>query len=113
VVNIGFVRAKANSEKNDFSPSRKCRLKSNEKYQNLVLPQQQDKKSTISIKFKNFLPTYVSQLKIGQNAFYPLFQDPILRLLNLQLQRQRCSRLERFQIGDHFNSKNALSYWLR
>jgi hypothetical protein len=68
VVNIGFVRAKANSEKNDFSPSRKCRLKSNEKYQNLVLPQQQDKKSTISIKFKNFLPTYVSQLKIGQNA---------------------------------------------
>jgi hypothetical protein len=23
-------------------------------------------------------------------------QEPILRLLNLQLQRQRCSRLERF-----------------
>jgi hypothetical protein len=25
-----------------------------------------------------------------------LIQEPILRLLNLQLQRQRCSRLERF-----------------
>jgi hypothetical protein len=27
---------------------------------------------------------------------YLLNQEPILRLLNLQLQRQRCSRLERF-----------------
>jgi hypothetical protein len=29
-------------------------------------------------------------------------QEPILRLLNLQLQRQRCSRLERFYIGEKF-----------
>jgi hypothetical protein len=31
----------------------------------------------------------------SSSPFY-LFQEPILRLLNLQLQRQRCSRLERF-----------------
>jgi hypothetical protein len=35
--------------------------------------------------------------------------DPILRLLNLQLQRQRCSRLERFYV-ENFYSKNALCY---
>jgi hypothetical protein len=27
-------------------------------------------------------------------------QEPVLRLLNLQLQSQRCSRLERFHIGE-------------
>jgi hypothetical protein len=31
---------------------------------------------------------------------YNIPQEPILRLLNLQLQRQRCSRLERFYIGE-------------
>jgi hypothetical protein len=30
----------------------------------------------------------------------PGFQEPILRFLNLQLQRQHCSRLERFNIGE-------------
>jgi hypothetical protein len=41
-------------------------------------------------------------------------QQPILRLLNLQLQRQRCSRLDRFYIRENIlYSKNELCYWLR
>jgi hypothetical protein len=42
-------------------------------------------------------------------------QEPILRLLNLQLQRQRCSRLQRFQSRRKcFCSQNALGYsWRR
>jgi hypothetical protein len=39
--------------------------------------------------------------------------EPIQRFLILQLQRQRCSRLERFYIGKNVYSKNALGYWLR
>jgi hypothetical protein len=40
--------------------------------------------------------------------------EPIIRLFNLQLQRQRCSKLERFYIGENkFCSKNALCYLLR
>jgi hypothetical protein len=30
------------------------------------------------------------------------YQEPILQLLTLQLQRQRCSRLERFYIGEKY-----------
>jgi hypothetical protein len=38
--------------------------------------------------------------------------EPILRLLNLQLRRERCSRLERFSTGEKIY-KNALCYLLR
>jgi hypothetical protein len=37
-------------------------------------------------------------------------QDPILRLLNLQLQRQRCSKLEHFYFGKNFTPENVPSY---
>jgi hypothetical protein len=41
-------------------------------------------------------------------------QEPIVRILNLQLQRQRCGSLERFYIGERkFYSKSALTYQLR
>jgi hypothetical protein len=38
-------------------------------------------------------------------------QEPILRLRNLQLQRQRCSRLERFlKVEENIFFQNALAY---
>jgi hypothetical protein len=46
-------------------------------------------------------------------------KEPILRLLSLQLQRQRCSRLERFEVGEnHYYSKtrlftNAVAYYVQ
>jgi hypothetical protein len=47
-------------------------------------------------------------------TFYLLHREPILRLLNSQLQRQRCSRLERFYIrANNFSIKNAPCYFLR
>jgi hypothetical protein len=57
-----------------------------------------------------FLKLFIAPQKNGEQLFAPFFkttfetlvgatavlQEPILRLLNLQLQRQRCSVLERF-----------------
>jgi hypothetical protein len=39
--------------------------------------------------------------RAAQNLGQILYQGPIPRLLNLQLQRLRCSRLERFSIGEN------------
>jgi uncharacterized membrane protein YesL len=69
-------------------------------------------------KFEQITRRSFSRLTL--NALYinttlvPVIQEPIVRLLNLQLQRQRCGRLERFfQIWKQmFCFQNALGYIL-
>jgi hypothetical protein len=56
----------------------------------------------VGVKFEVLVPNY----KLGCQT---LHLEPILPLFNLQLQRQRCSRLERFiSYKNIFNTKNAL-----
>jgi hypothetical protein len=53
--------------------------------------------------------------RLNQNFFPIFYLDPILRLLNLQLQRQSCRRLERFIKGDEnifdFNTRGVLNFY--
>jgi hypothetical protein len=43
--------------------------------------------------------SFLENFRSRQNVRATVNQEPILRLGNLQLQRQRCSRLERFSIA--------------
>jgi hypothetical protein len=54
----------------------------------------------------SLLPIYIHSLSI---LLISMYQEPILRLLNLQLQRQRCSKLDRFYARETYY-KNTECY---